>query len=161
MSPPSRPRGYRSRLDESVQPYAVTLPADWNRTSGTARRLDVVLLGRGEKRTELAFIAERERPPGANDILPSSAIVLHPYGRYCNATKFAGEVDVFEALQSARTAYPVDRDRIVVRGFSMGGASTWHLPDFAIIDLREPPGRRWPGKIVDAGFFDEAWRVDR
>ena len=32
------------------------------------------------------------------------------------------------------------------------------LPDFAIIDLREPPGSRWPGKIVDAGFFDETWR---
>ena len=31
------------------------------------------------------------------------------------------------------------------------------LPDFAMIDLREPPGARWPGKIVDAGFFDESW----
>ena len=32
------------------------------------------------------------------------------------------------------------------------------LPDFAMIDLREPPGARWPGKIVDAGFFDESWK---
>ena len=32
------------------------------------------------------------------------------------------------------------------------------LPDYAIIDLREPPGPRWPGKIVDAGFFDESWK---
>ena len=29
------------------------------------------------------------------------------------------------------------------------------LPDWAIVDLRTPPGPRWPGKIVDAGFFDE------
>jgi hypothetical protein len=32
------------------------------------------------------------------------------------------------------------------------------LPDFAIIDLREPPGPRWPGKIVEAGFFDAGWK---
>jgi hypothetical protein len=32
------------------------------------------------------------------------------------------------------------------------------LPDYAIIDLREAPGPRWPGKIVDAGFFDENWK---
>jgi hypothetical protein len=32
------------------------------------------------------------------------------------------------------------------------------LPDYAIIDLREPAGPRWPGKIATAGFFDEAWK---
>jgi hypothetical protein len=32
------------------------------------------------------------------------------------------------------------------------------LPDYAIIDLREAPGPRWPGKIATAGFFDEAWK---
>ena len=31
-------------------------------------------------------------------------------------------------------------------------------PDYAIVDLREAPGPRWPGKIVDAGFFDEEWK---
>lgn len=120
-------RGYRSKLDQSVQPYALTLPADWDRSDKSVRRLDVVLLGRGQKRSELAFIAESERPPRPNDIIPAGAIVLTPYGRYCNATKFAGEVDVFEALAAVRRDYPIDPDRIVVRGFSMGGASTWHL----------------------------------
>ena len=32
------------------------------------------------------------------------------------------------------------------------------LPDWAVVDLNEPPGTRWPGKIADAGFFDEHWR---
>jgi hypothetical protein len=32
------------------------------------------------------------------------------------------------------------------------------LPDYAIVDLREPAGPRWPGKIVTAGFFDSAWK---
>jgi hypothetical protein len=32
------------------------------------------------------------------------------------------------------------------------------LPDYAIVDVREPANARWPGKIVDAGFFDEHWK---
>ena len=32
------------------------------------------------------------------------------------------------------------------------------LPDWAIVDLDTPPGPRWPGDIVAAGFFDEEWR---
>ncbi len=118
-------RGYRSKLDGSVQPYALVIPADWKRTGGPARRLDVVLAGRNEKRTELAFIGEHEKSAG--EIVPPAGIVLHAYGRFCNATKFAGEVDVFEAMQAVRRLYKIDAARIVVRGFSMGGASTWHL----------------------------------
>ncbi|MEO2006353.1 MAG: hypothetical protein ABGY41_19905, partial [Candidatus Poribacteria bacterium] len=33
------------------------------------------------------------------------------------------------------------------------------LPDWAIVDLSTPPGTVWPGKIVDANFFDERWGV--
>jgi hypothetical protein len=53
--------------------------------------------------------------------------VLHPYGRYCNANHFAGEVDTFEALEHVRRHYPIDENRLVVRGFSMGGAACWHF----------------------------------
>jgi hypothetical protein len=31
------------------------------------------------------------------------------------------------------------------------------LPDWAIVDVRTPPNSRWPGKVVDADFFGEAW----
>jgi dienelactone hydrolase len=58
---------------------------------------------------------------------PENTIVLHPYGRYCNAMKFAGEVDTFEAMDSVKSFYPIDEDRICMRGFSMGGAASWHL----------------------------------
>jgi len=53
--------------------------------------------------------------------------VLHPYGRYCNAFKFAGETDVFEAMEHVKQFYAVDDKRIALRGFSMGGAGVWHL----------------------------------
>ena len=32
------------------------------------------------------------------------------------------------------------------------------LPDWAIVDLSQPPNSRAPGKIADAGFFDEKWQ---
>ena len=115
-------RGYRSKLDGSVQPYGLFIPP--NLSAGPSR-LMVWLLGRGEKRTELAFIAERQAGPP--QLTPASTIVLVPYGRFCNATKFAGEVDVFEAMDAVRARYQIDPLRITVAGFSMGGASTWHL----------------------------------
>jgi hypothetical protein len=33
------------------------------------------------------------------------------------------------------------------------------LPDWAVIDVRTKPDFRWPGKVVDADFFDEKWQV--
>jgi hypothetical protein len=33
------------------------------------------------------------------------------------------------------------------------------LPDWALIDVNTPPNGRWPGKIVQADFFDESWKV--
>lgn len=139
-------RGYRSAIDDSVQPYALVVPPEWKADPQARRRLDVVLSGRNEKRSELAFLAEHETKPG--EIVPAGAILLYPYGRFCNATKFAGETDVFEALAAVRAAYPVDARRIVVRGFSMGGASTWHL-------AAHFPGV-WAAAAPGAGFAETA-----
>jgi hypothetical protein len=33
------------------------------------------------------------------------------------------------------------------------------LPDWAIIDLRQPPNARTPGRISAAGFFGERWEL--
>src|SRR5262249_21463698 len=48
-------------------------------------------------------------------------------GRYCNANRMAGEVDLFEALEAVKKSYAIDENRILVRGFSMGGAAAWHI----------------------------------
>jgi pimeloyl-ACP methyl ester carboxylesterase len=118
-------RGYVSRLDGSVQPYGLVVPESYTEMGNHRYRLDFWFHGRGETLSEVNFLRDRERNVGT--FAPPDTIVLHPYGRYCNANKFAGEVDVFEALDSVRRRYRIDEDRIVVRGFSMGGASTWHL----------------------------------
>jgi len=119
-------RGYRSLIDGSVQPYGMVVPTTWQGTSDhRPRRLYIWNHGRSENLTELAFINERMHSKG--DFTPEDGFVIHAYGRFCNATKFAGETDVFEGLDAARKHYPVDERRIVMTGFSMGGASVWHL----------------------------------
>jgi predicted esterase len=118
-------RGYRSRIDDSVQPYGLVIPENYDFESKGKQRLDIWYHGRGNTLSELKFIDQRETDVGK--LVTDQAIVLHPYGRYCNANKFAGEVDTFEAIEHAKKHYSIDPDRIALRGFSMGGASTWHM----------------------------------
>lgn len=118
-------RGYVSEVDGSVQPYGLVVPETYQPKLPHEYRLDVWFHGRGENLTELNFIADRQK--NAGQFTPANTIVLHPYGRYCNANKFAGEVDLFEALAAVKKQYPIDETRISVRGFSMGGAATWHI----------------------------------
>ncbi len=118
-------RGYVSKIDGSIQPYGLVVPPTYTTVSPHRYRLDVWFHGRGEQLSEVNFLDERARQMG--EFTPPDTIVLHPYGRYCNAFKFAGEVDVLEALNDVKQRYKVDEDRISVRGFSMGGAAAWHM----------------------------------
>ena len=111
------PRGYVSRIDDSIQPYGLIVPESWNSHRTKPIRLDIWFHGRGEKLTELSFLNQRLHSAG--QFTPEDTIVLHLYGRYCNANKFAGEMDLFEALNHVQQDYPIDNDRIIIRGFSM------------------------------------------
>ena len=118
-------RGYVSKLDGSVQPYGLVIPENYKPDQIEPRRLDIWFHGRGETLSENNFLDQRLKQKGY--YAPQDAIVLHPYGRYSNAFKFAGEVDVLEALEAVKQHYPIDEDRISVRGFSMGGAACWQF----------------------------------
>lgn len=118
-------RGYVSKIDGSVQPYGLVIPPSFNLSMPWKWRLDAWFHGRSETLSEVNFLYDRQRLPG--EFTPANTIVVHLYGRYCNANKFAGEVDLFEALDAVKKAYPIDDNRIVVRGFSMGGAAAWHI----------------------------------
>lgn len=117
-------RGYRSSIDGSVQPYGLVIPEklDWK---SKPVPLYVWLHGRGDTKTNLAFLIERQKQIG--QIAPDDAIVLHPFGRHCIGFKSAGEIDVLEAMDDVCEKYNVDRRRIVLMGFSMGGAGCWHI----------------------------------
>ncbi len=118
-------RGYVSKVDGSVQPYGLKVPVTYLTGDDQPRRLDFWLHGRGDMLNEMAFLDGQQR--GASPFLPDDAFVLEPYGRFMNAFKFAGETDVFEGLEHTAKHYPIDRKKLALRGFSMGGAGAWHL----------------------------------
>lgn len=136
--------GFRSAIDGSVQPYGIVLPTDFDPSETIKRRLDVWLHGRGDHATEVPFLSERLAKLGT--FPADDAIVLHPFGRHCNAYKFAGEVDVYESIQHVTKRFAVNPNKTSIRGFSMGGAGCWHL-------AAHNPGR-WFAANPGAGFVD-------
>ena len=127
-----------------MQPYGLVIPQSFSTDPWRKRRLDIWLHGRDNKLSELKFIQQRRTSAG--QFVPPDTIVLHPYGRFCNAFKFAGEVDVHEALGHVKQNYPVDNSRVSIRGFSMGGAGCWHLAAHHAGD--------WAAAAPGAGFAE-------
>jgi dienelactone hydrolase len=117
--------GYVSALDGSVQPYGVYIPPTFDPKGPQRWRLDTWFHGREEELSEVNFLDEVGTKGGP--FVRPDAFVLQPYGRYCNGSKLAGEVDFFEAMADLQRRFRIDEDRIVIRGFSLGGHSAWHL----------------------------------
>jgi predicted esterase len=142
-------RGYRSRVDGSLQPYAVTFPADYSKDVAKRWRVDVVLHGRDPSLNEVKFLYQHngEKPAPKED----QFIRLDVFGRGNVGYRWAGETDVNEAIEhflnSEKTLGRlslIDTSRVVLRGFSMGGAGAWHL------GLHQPG--RWSVVGPGAGF---------
>ena len=118
-------RGFVSAVDGSVQPYGVIVPKKYDPAKPT--RLDVVLHGSSKPvgMSELRFMARFDGDGG--DAPEQDYIELHPLGRVENGYRWAGETDVFEAIEAVCRNYHIDRDRVVLRGMSMGASGTWHI----------------------------------
>jgi pimeloyl-ACP methyl ester carboxylesterase len=135
-------RAYRSRVDGSVQPYGLIIPENYDPAKPS--RLDVVLHGRAAQMNEVSFLFGHD---STKPVPPEQKhVVLEVFGRTNNAYRWAGETDVFEALESVRKRYNIDLNRIVLRGFSMGGAGAWH------IGLHYPD--QWAAIEAGAGFAE-------
>jgi pimeloyl-ACP methyl ester carboxylesterase len=141
-----RPRCSRLHFAHRWQRAAIwpQIPPSFSPTALHHWRLDAWFHGRQENWSEVNFLYERERNPG--EFTPRDTIVLHLYGRYCNANKLAGEVDLFEALEAVKQQYAIDENRIVIRGFSMGGAAAWQ---FAVHYAGD-----WAAAAPGAGFSE-------
>lgn len=147
-------RGYRSAVDGSVQPYRVVLPKGYP-GNDKLWRLDLILHGRDDTITEVKFLHAGDSTGPAPE---QEFVQLDVYGRGNNAYRWAGEADVFEALAAFRAAEravhgreTIDPNRIVLRGFSMGGAGAWHL------GLQHPSF--WCSASPGAGFTTTFGRV--
>jgi hypothetical protein len=116
--------GYYSQVDGSVQPYAVSVPDGVDPSASDRWPLHVVLHGRGATLNEVNFISRHDGKPLEEG---QTWIQLDVFGRTNNAYRWAGEADVFEALNDVKRRYRIDDRRITLWGFSMGGrvVGTW------------------------------------
>jgi hypothetical protein len=125
-------RAYRSQIDGTAQPYGVTYPLDYGKDPKKKWRVDIVLHGRNNTLTEVAFINShngKKKVPTDQDW-----VQIDIFGRGNNAYRWAGEWDVLEAKGAfyraefdAKRGLMIRENGFVLRGFSMGGAGTWHL----------------------------------
>jgi pimeloyl-ACP methyl ester carboxylesterase len=138
--------GYYSPLDGSVQPMGVTVPESYDASKPT--RLYVWLHGRNNTLTEASFInGIKNIPQFPNTAFTADVgqLTLDCYGRGNNANHQAGEVDIFEGIDAMRRRFKIDDNRLILRGFSLGGAGAWHIA------LQYPD--RWAAAEVGAGTY--------
>ncbi len=138
--------GYYSDLDGSVQPMGVTIPDGYD--PAKPDRLYVWLHGRNNGLTEASFInGIRNAPQFPNTAYTADVgqLTLDCYGRGNNANHQAGEVDIFEGIAAMRRRFKIDGERIILRGFSLGGAAAWHIA------LQYPD--RWAAAEIGAGTY--------
>ena len=157
--------GFYSPLDGSVQPLLLTVPAGYD---GKPTRLDIVLHGRSQRLIESNWICYDPSPanaqtgerllthaagsclqptpnPTATGALNVGQFQLEVFARGNNANHWAGEVDVFESTAAVQRRFKIDDARLVLRGFSLGGAGAWHLA------LHHPD--RWVAAEIGAGTW--------
>lgn len=138
--------GFRSRVDGSAQPYQVMVPENYSFTNPTPGRLDIFLHGRGGTLNEINFMASARWVESYFGSAKWPFLIVQPYGRSNNGWRWAGETDAFEALADVKRRYAVDNERVLLRGFSMGGHGTWH------VGLQHPGD--WAAMSPGAGFTD-------
>ncbi|HUV37623.1 MAG TPA: prolyl oligopeptidase family serine peptidase [Patescibacteria group bacterium] len=103
---------YRSKLDNTLQPYVVWIPRDFDPN----RKYPLLVFLHGSASTEADI-------RGWENTIPEGFMALGPRGRgpsnfFCwdNA-----QTDIAEAIQSVKENFPIDERNIFLAGFSMGG----------------------------------------
>ena len=144
--PPVRPGlrldGYISANDDSVQPFVRYLPRGW--TPASAAPLLVFLHGYNP---EMDFITDPSIPFVLTRLADEmGACVAAPFGRSNTDYQGIGEQDVLRVIDEMATRYGIDRSRVVLSGYSMGGLGAW------CIAARHP--ERFNGLLVLAGRGD-------
>ncbi|MFW6153775.1 MAG: dienelactone hydrolase family protein [Planctomycetota bacterium] len=139
---------FQSAKDRSVQPYALTLPSDWDPDDRKAYPTIVYLHGYVPKPDPLWYVALSFGPKRPTATQPAATalephITVAPWGRGNAGYTDGWESDVFEALADAKRTVRIDDDRLSLCGHSMGGFGTWS------IGVRTPD--RWAALAIYAG----------
>ena len=139
---------YLSDVDDSPQPYYVYVPREKPREGSkaeTALRPCVVYLhGYSPSLDKLGWFG---LPQNVYDYCDRYGYILvAPFARSNTDFQGIGEADVMKVLDLAASRFPIDRDRVFLFGYSMGGMGAYTL-------AAHYPGS-WRGLIVLSGRAD-------
>ncbi|MFA6817011.1 MAG: prolyl oligopeptidase family serine peptidase [Lentisphaeria bacterium] len=113
--PGAKLRAYRSKIDESLQTYSISIPAVYDER--VSWPLIVSMHGHGWFRPFQGHPAPCYK----------GAFVLSPQGRGATDYKDLGEEDVLAAIAEVKKDYNIDSDRVYLKGGSMGGTGCFNL----------------------------------
>jgi predicted esterase len=102
---------YRSELDDTLQPYVVYLPEDFD----PAQKYPLVVYLHGSASTERDVVGWQGLPDGFIAVGPKGRGPSNWYS-WDNA-----QTDIAEAVKAVAENFPIDKDKILLAGFSMGG----------------------------------------
>lgn len=149
-------KAYRSKLDDTLQPYCVVVPEDFD--PAKKYPLLVFLHGSASDETNIA---------GSLDLIPKDFIALGPRGRGpSNAyTVVNAQEDIAEAIDAVMASYPIDKENIILSGFSMGGYGVYRTyyetPEKfkALVVLSGHPniGNKYGGGQEHPNFLEEKY----
>jgi predicted esterase len=105
-------KGYKSKIDNSFQPYMVYLPANYNPEKKYP--LMIFLHGSASDETDIG---------GNLSLIPKDFIAVGPFGRgKSNGYSIdQAQEDIAEVIDAVSEDYSIDANKILLTGFSMGG----------------------------------------
>lgn len=146
-------RAFRSELDGTLQPYMIRLPDDYD----PAKRYPLIVFLHGSASDETDL-------PSAGFLSRGNSFEMCPRARGTSHSYLTPEsqVDIAEAVADVRASYPIDTDKIVLAGFSMGGYGVyrtfWEHPTayraLAVISGDPDLGNRWSDEKGHPDFTD-------
>ena len=108
-------RVYRSKIDGTLQPYALYVPPDYQSDQTWPM---IVMLHGTSGNTRIQMVHAGLQAPGRT----FPYIVIGPSGRG-SSTGYdrLGELDVWDAMAAVQSAYQIDKNRVYLTGLSLGG----------------------------------------
>ncbi len=159
---------YRSKLDGSVQPYAMRLPSGY--TSDRKYPLIIQLHGTNFKEVLSGSRLNYRGMGGPQWIQPDLQVIyLHCFGSPTSFYIGMGEEDILAAIDEMKRRFSIDPDRVYLMGHSMGGAGAYrvglHFPDqFGGIEAGDPamwaradPGPDWMAPQVAIQYIPKLY----
>ncbi len=110
LSEPYR-RAFYSKYDATYQPYSIKLPINYD----PKKSYPLLVFLHGSGRDEIGLL---NRPRSGGNFIEIAPLARDIYRAYAEDYS---QKDIIEAIDDVSTYFSVDRDNIIIGGFSMGG----------------------------------------